>query len=122
MAEDRHEGHVQPVDLGLAVMRGLITTKLMHELLKRTRERLQAAGYGDLQLSATHVLLSIRHNREHDPRCRRCSFYPPLQFRADAEGFGMSKHSRQAEKELVCAICKSWRRKSLNLGASLAQG
>ena len=80
MAEDRHEGHVQPVDLGLAVMRGLITTKLMHELLKRTRERLQAAGYRDLQLSAAHVLLSIRHNKsmildaDGSPSIRLCNF------------------------------------------------
>ena len=61
-------------------MRGLITTKLMHELLKRTRERLQAAGYRDLQLSAAHVLLSIRHNKsmildaDGAPSIRLCNF------------------------------------------------
>ena len=80
MAEDRNEAHVQPVDLGRAVTRGLITTELMHELLKRTRERLQAAGYRDLQLSAAHVLLSIRHNKsmvldaDGAPSIRLCNF------------------------------------------------
>ena len=80
MAEDRNEAHVQPVDLSRAVTRGLITTELMHELLKRTRERLQAAGYRDLQLSAAHVLLSIRHNKsmvldaDGAPSIRLCNF------------------------------------------------
>ena len=63
MADDRNEAHVQPVDLGRAVARGLMTTEQMHELLERTRERLQAVGYRDLQLSAAHVLLSIRHDK-----------------------------------------------------------
>lgn len=80
MPEDRNEADVQPMDLGQAVTRGLITTELMHELLKRTRERLQAAGYGDLQLSATHVLSSIRHNKsmildaDGAPSIRLCNF------------------------------------------------
>ena len=62
MTEDRDEAHVQPVDLGEAVARGLITTEL-RELLERARQRLEAVGYRDLQLRAGHVLLSIRHDK-----------------------------------------------------------
>jgi hypothetical protein len=80
MAEDRDEAHVQPVDPGRAVARGLITTKLMHQLLERTRGRLQAVGYRDLQLSTAHVLLSIRHDKsmvldlDGAPSIRLCNF------------------------------------------------
>ena len=80
MADDRNEAHVQPVDLGRAVARGLITTELMLELLERTRERLQAVGYRDLQLTAAHVLLSIRHDKsivfdaDGAPSIRLCNF------------------------------------------------
>ena len=63
MTEDRDEAHVQPVDLGEAVARGLITTELRDELLERARQRLEAVGYRDLQLRAGHVLLSIRRDK-----------------------------------------------------------
>jgi hypothetical protein len=63
MREDRDEAHVQPVDLGEAVARGLITTELRDELLERARQRLEAVGYCDLQLRTGNVLLSLRHDK-----------------------------------------------------------
>jgi hypothetical protein len=80
MTEDRDEAHVQPVDLGEAVARGLITTELRDELLERVRQRLEAVGYRDLQLRAGHVLLSIRHDKsmlldsDATPVIRLCNF------------------------------------------------
>jgi hypothetical protein len=80
MTEDRDEAHVQPVDLGEAVARGLITTELRDELLERVRQRLEAVGYRDLQLRAGHVLLSVRHDKsilldsDAAPVIRLCNF------------------------------------------------
>jgi hypothetical protein len=71
---------VQPVNLDEAVARGLITTELMRELLKRARQRLNAVGYRDLQLRAGHVLLSVYHDKslvldsEGAPSIRLCNF------------------------------------------------
>ena len=80
LTEDRDEAHVQPVNLDEAVARGLITTELMRELLKRARQRLNAVGYRDLQLRAGHVLLSVHHDKslvldsEGAPSIRLCNF------------------------------------------------
>jgi hypothetical protein len=80
MTDDRDEAHVQPMDLARAVIRGLITPELTHELLARTECRLESAGYRDLQHSPAHMLLSVRHDKsllldaDGAPAIRLCNF------------------------------------------------
>ena len=80
MLEEQHEGHLQPVDLGRACKRGLVTYSLMTELLERMAEQIMAAGYRDLTLRPSHFLLSLRHDKslilEKDglPALRICNF------------------------------------------------
>jgi hypothetical protein len=63
MLEERNEGHLQPIDLSRACQRGLITHSLMNKLLESMAEQLRAAGYRDLTLKPSHLLLSLRHDQ-----------------------------------------------------------
>lgn len=63
MSEEQHEGHLQPIDLGRAYQRGLVTYSLTTELLKWMAEQIKAAGYRDLTLRPSHFLLSLRHDK-----------------------------------------------------------
>jgi hypothetical protein len=80
MLEERQEGALQPIDLGRACKRGLVTHSLMTELLERMAEQISAAGYRDLTLGPSHFLLSLRHDKslvlEKDglPALRICNF------------------------------------------------
>lgn len=77
---DQDEGHLQPVSLGEARKRGLITPSTMGDLLEGSAIRLRQAGYRDLTLSPSHFLLSLRHDKslvldaDGLPEVRVCNF------------------------------------------------
>jgi hypothetical protein len=91
MPEERDEGHLQPIDLGRACKRGLVTKALFNKLLERMIEQLQAAGYRDLTLKPSHFLLSLRHDKtlilDKDglPTLRICNF-ELMQTKSHAKG------------------------------------
>jgi hypothetical protein len=80
MPEERDEDHLQPIDLGRACERGLITHSLVNRLLERMVAQLWAVGYRDLALKPSHFLLSLRHDKtlildpDGLPTLRICNF------------------------------------------------
>jgi len=63
MPERWNEGNLQPIDLSRACQCGLIEHATMNRLLESMAEQLTAAGYRDLTLRPSHLLLSLRHDK-----------------------------------------------------------
>jgi hypothetical protein len=69
-----------PIDLAQAVAKGILSPQKCAELLERHRQRLQAAGFVDLDLKPDHILLSyipggaVKIDAEGHEETRHCNF------------------------------------------------